>query len=313
VSTATVHVNLFIACHLTSHYPIHGVVRQHIIDFQMDILPAGSVSTPLGLVVCALLLLAFSLLWRGKNAERTACGIRDEKRQSMLQTRSPRLSLIVITAAQPFQTPSPKPLENYNLELTDPKLYRPFRHGPSFVTMGIRKMDWNEWIEMDSNFLKYHDTKVSELEKDVNARVQYVDNEVTRLACFEVLEELTQYLTKRYPEVFQLHSGILHNTVTGERFQYPAETPKEAMITAAKLVQDDLVVMVENDDGQYHIDAGAVCLPGFWRLSEKFRMSLDELHIEAGVPHYQEKLQKAMNRFFKSMTCEKPVIRNNVS
>jgi hypothetical protein len=84
------------------------------------------------------------------------------------------------------------------------------------------------------------------------------------------------------------------------------------MVTAAKLVQDDLVLMVENDDGQYHIDAGAVCLPGFWRLSEKFRMSLDELHIEAGVPHYQEKLQKAMNRFFKSMTPEKPVIRNNV-
>jgi hypothetical protein len=70
--------------------------------------------------------------------------------------------------------------------------------------------------------------------------------------------------------------------------------------------------MVLNDDGHYHIDAGAVCLPGFWRLTEKFRMSLDELHIEAGVPHYQEKLQKAMNRFFANMTCEKPVIRNNV-
>jgi hypothetical protein len=236
-----------------------------------------------------------------------------EAHKYVLETRYRRLWLIVIAVVPPFQTPVPKALEGYKLELTDPKLYRPFRHGPSFVTMGIRKMDWNAWIEMDSNFLSYHDTKVSELEKDVDARVQYVDNEVTRLACFEVLEELTQYLTQRYPEVFQLHSGLIHNTVTGEQFQYPAATPKEAMVTAAKLVQDDLVIMVENDDGQYHIDAGAVCLPGFWRLSEKFRMSLDELHIEAGVPHYQEKLQKAMNRFFKSMTCEKPVIRNNVS
>lgn len=65
-------------------------------------------------------------------------------------------------------------------------------------------------------------------------------------------------------------------------------------------------------DGQYHLDAGAVCLPGFWRLKEKFRMSLDTLHIEAGVPHYQEKLQKSMNRFFKKMAPESPVIRNNV-
>jgi hypothetical protein len=216
-------------------------------------------------------------------------------------------------APPPFQTPTPKPAKGYKVELTDPKLYRPFRHGPNFITMGIRKMDWNEWIEMDSNFIPYHDTKVKELEKDVNARVQYVDNEVTRLACFEVLDELTHYLTHRYPDVFQLRNGVIHNTVTGEHFPYPAATPQDAMVTAAKLVQDDLVLMVENDDGQYHIDAGAVCLPGFWRLSEKFGMSLDELHIEAGVPHYEEKLQKAMNRFFKKMTCDKPVIRNNVS
>ncbi|KAH7095525.1 hypothetical protein FB567DRAFT_31896 [Paraphoma chrysanthemicola] len=177
--------------------------------------------------------------------------------------------------------------------------------------MGIRKMDWNEWIEMDSNFVRYHDAKVAELKKDVNSRVQYVDNEVTRTACHEVLDELTQYLTHRYPQVFQLQDGIIHNTVMGEKFSYPAATPREAMVTAAKLVQDDLIIMVENDDGHYHTDGGAVCLPGFWRLTEKFRMSLDELHIEAGVPHYQEKLQKAMNRFFKNMTVDKPVIRNN--
>lgn len=179
--------------------------------------------------------------------------------------------------------------------------------------MGIRKMNWDEWIEMDSNFLRFRKAKDAELEKSIDAHVQYVDNEVTRLACFEVYEELTKYLTHRYPEVFQLHNNTLHNTVTGDEFPYPALTPKEAMVTAAKLVQDDLVLMVKNDDGQYHIDGGAVTLPGFWRLSEKFRMSLDELHITAGVPHYQEKLQKPMNRFFENMTCDKPVIRNNVS
>jgi hypothetical protein len=75
--------------------------------------------------------------------------------------------------------------------------------------MGIRKMDWNEWIEMDSNFVRFHDTKVYELEKDLPARVQYVDNETTRLACFEVLEELTQYVTQRYPDVFQLRNGFI--------------------------------------------------------------------------------------------------------
>ncbi|KAH6869130.1 hypothetical protein B0T10DRAFT_611650 [Thelonectria olida] len=207
--------------------------------------------------------------------------------------------------------PAPKPLVDFDLSSSEPQLYRPFRHGPNHVTMGIRKLDWNHWIEMDSNFPRYHDLKVSELEKDLGAHVQYVDNAVTRDACFEVLEELTKYLTGRYPKIFQLEDNTLQNTLTGERFSYPAATPTEALTTAAKLVQDDLVVMVENDDGHYHLDAGAVCLPGFWRLSEKFRMSLDTLHIEAKVPHYQAKLQKSMNRFFRAMRPEKAVVRNN--
>jgi hypothetical protein len=69
--------------------------------------------------------------------------------------------------------------------------------------------------------------------------------------------------------------------------------------------------MVLNDDGHYHLDAGAVCLPGFWRLREKYRMSLDHLHFEAKVPHYGAKLQTSMNRFFKNMPVDKLVTRNN--
>ena len=80
-------------------------------------------------------------------------------------------------------------MPDFDLDVTKPQLYRPFRHGPNHVTMGIRKLDWNNWIEMDSNFMWFHDTKVSELEKDIDAHVQYVDNAVTRDACFEVLED----------------------------------------------------------------------------------------------------------------------------
>ncbi|KAF9888172.1 hypothetical protein FE257_009167 [Aspergillus nanangensis] len=212
---------------------------------------------------------------------------------------------------EPFVTPLPEPLDDFDLQAKEPQLYRPFRHGPNFITMGIRKLNWNDWIQMDSYFMRYHDMKASELKKDIDAHVKYVDNEPTKDACFEVYEELTKYLTHRYPKIFRLEGNILHNDLTHEQFQYPAKTPTEAMASAALLVQDDLVIMVENDDGEYHLDAAAVCLPGFWRLREKFRMSLDTLHFEAGVPHYQAKLQKSMNRFFKALTPDRPVTRNN--
>lgn len=131
--------------------------------------------------------------------------------------------------------------------------------------MGIRKMSWDEWIELDSNFLPYHDRKFSELGKDINAHVHYVNNAVTRLVCFEVLEELTRYLTHRYPDVFQLSGNVIRNTVTKKDYPYPASesaisnasarrltknllgSPTEAMATAAKLVHDDLALMIDND------------------------------------------------------------------
>ncbi|KAK5208330.1 hypothetical protein LTR72_005946 [Exophiala xenobiotica] len=163
--------------------------------------------------------------------------------------------------------------------------------------MGIRKVDWDDLIEMDSNFLRYHDLKAQELRKDFKGHIQYLDNANVRDACCETFEEVTMYLTRRYPNIFKLKGGFVHNLATGEQFDFPEADPAKALANAALMVQDDLVLMVEEE--------------GFWRLKEKFRMSLDTLHIEAGVPYYQEKLMKSMNRYFKTVTPEKPVTRNN--
>jgi hypothetical protein len=127
-----------------------------------------------------------------------------------------------------FETPLPLPAKEFDLNTAKPLAYRPFRHGPNFVTMGIRKMDWNRWIEMDSNFLRYHDLKVAEIEQDCEAHIRYVDNAVTRDACFEMLEELAQYLSNRYPGIFKLDQDAISNRVTGEVFQYPARMPESS-------------------------------------------------------------------------------------
>lgn len=117
-----------------------------------------------------------------------------------------------------WRTPAPKPLLDFDLAKAEPIKYRPFRHGTTHVTMGIRSLNWDEWIEMDKNFIRYHDVKVSELEKSTTDHVQYVDNAVTRLACYEVLEELAQFLPARYPSVFSTNGDQLSNSATGECF-----------------------------------------------------------------------------------------------
>jgi hypothetical protein len=84
--------------------------------------------------------------------------------------------------------------------------------------MGIRTLNWDEWIEMDKNFIHYHDVKVSELNKCIDDHVQFVDNEKTRAACYEVYEEIVKFLARRYPDIFSIKGNHVHNALTGEAF-----------------------------------------------------------------------------------------------
>lgn len=67
---------------------------------------------------------------------------------------------------------------------------------------------------------------------------------------------------------------------------------------------------------------------GFWRMDDKIGMSLDEIHVSGNVPQCEcvhgvewlirllvipvkAKLEMSMERFFRRMPLDKPVIRNN--
>ncbi|KAF5234308.1 hypothetical protein FAUST_7693 [Fusarium austroamericanum] len=262
--------------------------------FQDLVETAASHAFAVGAVLFTALLAIFARPWLAQSFKRASGG-----------TAAP-------AKAKPFVRPTAAPTDYTPDSLPDPVLYRPFRHGPNFITMGIRKLDWDHWIQMDKYYPRYHDIKAAELKKDFEGHVKFVDTPELRLACFEVYDEVTGYLTERYPKIFTIADGFLRNAVTGEKFAHPPTDLHTAMANAALCVQEDLIIMAKEDDGQYHLDGAAVCLPGFWRVKEKYRMSLDTLHIEAGVPHYQEKLQKSMNRYFDKMGPEQTITRNNL-
>jgi len=93
-------------------------------------------------------------------------------------------------------------------------------------------------------------------------------------------------------------------------------------------VQEDLALMLEGVDGKYYFQAGSICVPGFWRMKDKIGLPLEEIHTTGNVPQCenkflhnffalcsriidQQKLQTSLGRFFRRMTVDKPVIRNN--
>lgn len=64
-----------------------------------------------------------------------------------------------------FKRPVAAPYPNWDVHKTEPIPYRPFKYGAYHVTMGLRNMDWDEWIELDNQFLEWHETKAKRIEE----------------------------------------------------------------------------------------------------------------------------------------------------
>lgn len=171
-------------------------------------------------------------------------------------------------------------------------------------------MHWDEWIELDNDYMKYHSDKARRIaergDKCSRTAPEAFDGAV------ELLEELCDYLPQRYPSLYKKTDVGIDNIVTGESFDIVERPLKEdPMQMAARLVQDDLAIMFEKEDGQYYLLAGSILLAGFWRLTDKFGMPLSEIHTSGDVPGFKDKLEKSMLNFFRRVQPENPVLRNN--
>jgi alpha-1,2-mannosyltransferase len=112
--------------------------------------------------------------------------------------------------------------------------------------------------------------------------------------------------------MFQKTPTGLTNLITNETFNITQRPlPEDPMQTCARLVQDDLAIMIEKPDGEYYLLAGAILLAGFWRLSDKYGMRLSDIHYSGDVPGYKEKLEKGMMNFFRRLKPSDAVVRNN--
>lgn len=178
-------------------------------------------------------------------------------------------------------------------------------------------MRWDDWIELDNHYLKYHADKARRIEER-GAKCCRTDPDPQVFdGAVELLEELSSYLSERYPTMFLRTSVGVDNIVTGESFDIRADkltmngSKEDPMQLCARLVQDDLAIMFEREDGEYYLLAGAILLAGFWRLEDKFGMPLSEIHTSGDVPGYKTKLEKGMKNFFRRVQPESPVLRNN--
>ncbi|QIW95536.1 hypothetical protein AMS68_001054 [Peltaster fructicola] len=266
----------------------------------------------------AALVYIFDISLRWFNAQSSRSRSPDPEKSSRTNSLRPTDRTPGTWLPSSFQRPQAAAYPDWSLERTRPLPYRPFRHGPYHITMGLRSMDWNDWIELDNQYLRFHQDKTKRIAErgERCCRTDKTDPRVLDGAV-ELLEELAAYLPERYPTMFRRTAVGIDNLATNESFDIRAEhltmngRQEDPMQLCARLVQDDLAIMYEKEDGQYYLLAGAILLAGFWRLEDKFGMPLSEIHTSGDVPGFKEKLEKGMMNFFRRVTPEKPVLRNN--
>ena len=128
------------------------------------------------------------------------------------------------------------------------------------------------------------------------------------------------YLPKRFPTMFSLVSTptetYCKNLVNGHSMNVcPPADPLLALRILGEQVDTDFLFLLPSDkpehDGRYVLEAYVNAFPAGFNTRNKLNLKLADIH--APVPHYSEKLEKSMDRFFASMPCGKIVRRVNWS
>ncbi|KAH3683295.1 hypothetical protein WICPIJ_005765 [Wickerhamomyces pijperi] len=207
-----------------------------------------------------------------------------------------------------YKLPVPPAYPEWDIKTFKPLPYRAFKHKYN-VTMGIRNMDPNSWIELDNEWNKFHDLKMKRIEE--KGEEVYGTLPEAKAASLELLEELRKFLPARYPSLFERTADGMKNLETGEVHRMVEPLLEDPMLTVARLLQDDVAIMIENEQGEYYLKGGCIMLAGFWRLKDKFNTSLSTIHTSGDVPKYNTHLKKGMEKFFVRLTPEAPVVRNN--
>ncbi len=176
-------------------------------------------------------------------------------------------------------------------QLPAQKTYLPFESGPYRMAMALTTVPETDWFEIDS---RYSD-EIAERRRLLSERHQDVFGAlpVSDAARSETLQEVADNLATHRPRWFARDGDVLRSALTGEAWNL-AEPEYDPLEVAGRLVQEDLCIIQQTDEGPI-FTAAVLCFPSRWRLHEKLGKPLVSVH--GPVPCYQERLATPVDRF----------------
>jgi hypothetical protein len=124
------------------------------------------------------------------------------------------------------------------------------------VMMDIRKLDVENWLTVDKNYMDEHLVRSRLLREEREQVLQCLPESYD--ACLEALEEVVDFLCQRFPHVFERKKSgdesTIHNRMTGETFVFGGENRQvDPLEIAVRLTMEDLSILMQNADGEYYL------------------------------------------------------------
>ncbi|WP_340148872.1 DUF3445 domain-containing protein [uncultured Sneathiella sp.] len=159
------------------------------------------------------------------------------------------------------------------------------------LSMGLQALRDRSWIDTDQN----HGRDVAEKSRLIQDYRDQVFAETSgSLPAQQKIRQLVE------DELAANHRDITAGT--------SAKDEPSPLVQAGLIVQEDLVLMRETDDG-YTLAAACVCFPTGWNLPEKIGKVMQAIHQP--VPGLNPRIGNPIDRFFRNLRPGKKVERFN--
>ncbi|MBO0346947.1 DUF3445 domain-containing protein [Roseibium sp. CAU 1637] len=188
-----------------------------------------------------------------------------------------------------------------------PFLHTPYDGSKQPFSVGLEPTTEAQWLEPDT-FLVQHLTYKKQLLESRRHKVVQAEPD-TEAAQQEIHDLILSHLRVHQPSYATRNGTIVPPGLSAADVQpMPGDPP---LVVAARLVQEDLVLMRKGPEG-YRLAAACLCFPSSWSLLEKFRKSMHDIHV--GVPGFNgTRLGNVVARIFDNLKPTQLVARFNWS
>ncbi len=164
---------------------------------------------------------------------------------------------------------------------------------------GVQPLDFAAWLAVDEAFagqIALRDRMLAKRRADVFAcQADAVP------ACVALRDLIIAHLGAGY--------AVSGSSITRPDGVVVDVTSDHPLVTAARLVQEDLCLMEPDGQGQHRLTAAVLCFPASWSLHEKMGRPLDAIH--APVDRYDPAMATRVQRLFDAIRPERPLYRQN--